>query len=176
MQKREQMTIILKSERGGKLLRFPLILLHFVNSIIYIAVETKGPRVRASSASLHCGPWARDIYPSLLLVQPRKTRLCLTERLLMWRKESNQTNIAVAQWKSAWLETEGLWVWASQASLSKTHYSLLSTGSTQEDPSRYSWKIVDWDVKKQKIRNSQNSYSVLVLQHKVFPALYKSLF
>ena len=33
-----------------------------------------------------------DCYnPSLVLVQPRKTRPCLTERLLMGRKESNQT-------------------------------------------------------------------------------------
>ena len=32
------------------------------------------------------------MYPSLVLVQPRKTRPCLTERLLMGRKESNQTN------------------------------------------------------------------------------------
>ena len=30
--------------------------------------------------------------PSIVLVQPRKTRPCLTERLLMGRKESNQTN------------------------------------------------------------------------------------
>ena len=43
-------------------------------------------------ASLCCGPQARHIYPSLVLVQPRKTRPCLTERLLMGRKESNQTN------------------------------------------------------------------------------------
>ena len=50
------------------------------------------PRVRASPASLRCGPLARHIYPSLVLVQPRKTRPCLTERLLMGRKESNQTN------------------------------------------------------------------------------------
>ena len=52
----------------------------------------EGPRVRASPASLRCGPWARHIYPSLVLVQPRKTRPCLTERLLMGRKESKQTN------------------------------------------------------------------------------------
>ena len=32
------------------------------------------------------------IYISLVLVQPRKTRPCLTERLLMRCKESNQTN------------------------------------------------------------------------------------
>ena len=34
----------------------------------------------------------QGIHPSLILVQPRKTRPCLTERLLMGRKESNQTN------------------------------------------------------------------------------------
>ena len=55
-------------------------------------LETEGPRVRASPASLRCGPWARHIYPSLVLVQPRKTRPYITERLLMGRKESNQTN------------------------------------------------------------------------------------
>ena len=58
--------------------------------------KTEGPRVRASPASLLCGPWARHIYPSLVLVQAMKTHPCLTEkslteRLLMGRKESNQT-------------------------------------------------------------------------------------
>ena len=47
------------------------------------------PRVRASRA--------RHIYLSLVLVQPRKSRPCLTERLLMGRKESNQTNISSLQ-------------------------------------------------------------------------------
>ena len=51
----------------------------------------------ASPASLRFGPWARHIYPSLVLVQPRKTRPCLTERFLMWHKESNQTNLASEQ-------------------------------------------------------------------------------
>ena len=36
-------------------------------------------------------PWARHINSSLVLVQPRKTRPYITERLLMGRKESNQT-------------------------------------------------------------------------------------
>ena len=40
----------------------------------------------------HRRPWARHIYPSLVLVQPRKTRPYITERLLLGRKESNQTN------------------------------------------------------------------------------------
>ena len=31
------------------------------------------------------------MYPRLVLAQLRKTRLCLTERLLMGRKKSNQT-------------------------------------------------------------------------------------
>ena len=37
-------------------------------------------------------PWARHFNPSLVLVQPRKTSPFITERLLMGRKESNQTN------------------------------------------------------------------------------------
>ena len=53
---------------------------------------TEGPRVRASPASLLYGPWARHIYPSLVLVQPRKTRPFLTERLLKGRKKSNQSS------------------------------------------------------------------------------------
>ena len=44
-----------------------------------------------SPASLRCGPYARHIYPSLVLVKPRKIRPYITERLLMGRKESNQT-------------------------------------------------------------------------------------
>ena len=34
---------------------------------------------------------SKNNYPSLVLVQPRKTRPYITERLLMGRKESNQT-------------------------------------------------------------------------------------
>ena len=40
---------------------------------------------------------------------------------------------------------------------SKTLYALLSIGSTQEDSSRYDWKIVDLDVKNQ---NEQNWYAI----------------
>ena len=39
--------------------------------------------------------WARHINPSLVLVQPRKTRPYMTEILLMGRKESNQIKILV---------------------------------------------------------------------------------
>ena len=34
---------------------------------------------------------SKNINPSLVLVQPRKTRPFITERLLMGRKDSNQT-------------------------------------------------------------------------------------
>ena len=44
------------------------------------------------TASLRSGPLARHIPPSLVLVQPRETRHCLTEKLFMGRKESNQIN------------------------------------------------------------------------------------
>ena len=71
---------------------------------------TEGPRVWASRGSLHCGPWARHINPSLVLVQPRKTCPYITKRLLMGRKESNQTNKnppllqgTEAAWKTVWI-------------------------------------------------------------------------
>ena len=51
--------------------------------------QDQGPSVRASPASLRC---ASRINPSLVLVQPRKTCPFITERLLMGRKESNQSN------------------------------------------------------------------------------------
>ena len=61
-------------------------------SVVECLTGDREAAVRASPASLRCGPWARHIYPSLELVQPRKTHPCLTERLLMGHKESNQTN------------------------------------------------------------------------------------
>ena len=53
-------------------------------------------------------------------------------------------------------------------SLSKTFYPLLSTGSTQENPSWHDWKNVDWDVKdqnKQKklSRGFKDCHEILVL-------------
>ena len=52
---------------------------------------TEGLRVRASPASLCCVLEQDTLNPSLVLVQPRRTRPFITERLLMGRKESNQT-------------------------------------------------------------------------------------
>ena len=41
---------------------------------------------------------SKNINPSLVLVQPRKTRPFITERLLMGRKASNQTNKNIPHW------------------------------------------------------------------------------
>ena len=50
----------------------------------------------------HCVvSFSKNINPSLVLVQPKKTRPFITERLLMGRKESNQTNISKRQSKLA---------------------------------------------------------------------------
>ena len=56
---------------------------------------------------------SKNINPSLVLVQPRKTRPFITERLLMGRKESNQTKpdftskdktkYVDIKWKAPWL-------------------------------------------------------------------------
>ena len=50
---------------------------------------------------------SKNINPSLVLVQPRKTRPFITERLLMGRKESNQTNkqdpkAVFQRWRTPW--------------------------------------------------------------------------
>ena len=48
---------------------------------------------QADSHRRHCVvSLSKNINPSLVLVQPRKTRPFITERLLMGRKESNQAN------------------------------------------------------------------------------------
>ena len=54
--------------------------------------STEGLRVRASPASLPCVLEQGHINPSLVLVQPRKTRPYITQGLLMGCKELNQTN------------------------------------------------------------------------------------
>ena len=56
-------------------------------------VLDSGPKGRGFQPHRH--HWvvslSKNINPSLVLVQPRKTRPCITERLLMGHKESNQT-------------------------------------------------------------------------------------
>ena len=86
------------------------------------------PRVRASPASLRCGPWARHIYPSLVLVQPKKTRPCLTERLLMGRKESNKKTHD--QWNSYHCTSDSyrkaLFLWHNHCITLRKRYKVLN--------------------------------------------------
>ena len=56
-----------------------------LNSCFQNPSESSGTGYKDSSSRIL-------FYLSLVLVQPRKTRPCLTERLLMGLKESNQTN------------------------------------------------------------------------------------
>ena len=53
---------------------------------------------------------SKNINPSLILVQPRKTRPFITERLLMGRKESNQTNkqISITSMQKELIDTQFL--------------------------------------------------------------------
>ena len=53
---------------------------------------------------------SKNINPSLVLVQPRKTRPFITERLLMGRKESNQTNkqISIPSMQKEFIDTQFL--------------------------------------------------------------------
>ena len=55
---------------------------------------TREPGAADSSLTGFTALWSlsKNINPSLVLVQPRKTCSFITERLLMGRKESNQTN------------------------------------------------------------------------------------
>ena len=57
--------------------------------VLYSRVKGRGfePHWRHCVVSL-----SKTINPSLVLVQPRNTRPFITERMLMGRKESNQTN------------------------------------------------------------------------------------
>ena len=55
-------------------------------------LETERPEGSSLTCVTVLCPWAWLTYPSLVLVQPRKTRPYITWRLLMGCKESNQTN------------------------------------------------------------------------------------
>ena len=73
---------------------------------------------------------SKNINPSLVLVQPRKTRPFITERLLMGRKESNQTNKSlylVCNEKNAFFTSEQPKrhkLWSCQKMCDALHYLL----------------------------------------------------
>ena len=51
--------------------------------------------------------------------------------------------------------------------MSKTLHPLLSTGSTQEDPSQHDWKIVSWDVKNQNKQTKNRTVKQAIAHLKV---------
>ena len=50
--------------------------------------------------------------------------------------------------------------------MSETHLSLLSTGSTDEDPSQHNGKIVDWVVKNQIKQTNVHSMEDFIMKAK----------
>ena len=69
-------------------------LINYLKSMLSGRVLDWRPRGRGFEPyRCHCVvSLSKNINPSLVLVQPRKNRPYITERLLMERKESNQTN------------------------------------------------------------------------------------
>ena len=64
--------------------------------LLILGAQWQSGRLRGREFEPHWGhcvmSLSKNINPSLVLVQPRKTRSFITERLLMGGKESNQTN------------------------------------------------------------------------------------
>ena len=61
-------------------------------SVVECLTRDRGDACSSLTGVTALCPWANYINPSLVLVQPRKTRSYITERVLMGRKESQQTN------------------------------------------------------------------------------------
>ena len=76
--------------------QFEQILSYILQGVQWLSGRVLDLRPRGCGFELHrhhCIVFlSKNINPSLVLVQPRKTRPYVTERLLMGRKESNQTN------------------------------------------------------------------------------------
>ena len=81
--------------------------MHLFGHILYVGAQWLSGRVLDSRPKgrgferhrRHCiVSLSKNINPSLELVQPRKTRPFITERLLMGRKESNQTKNILYVW------------------------------------------------------------------------------
>ena len=64
----------------------------FIKGAQWLSGRVLYSRPRGRGFKPHCVvSLSKNVYPSLVLVQPRKTRAFITERLLMGPKESNQT-------------------------------------------------------------------------------------
>ena len=77
----------------------------------------------------HCVVVLEHIHPSIVLVQPRKTRPYITERLLMGHKESNKQN--KCQWSCS----------ATETSLSIEHFDVARNAIHSYMGSEYQWSM-----------------------------------
>ena len=73
----------------------PFIIVNDIREAQWLSGRALDSRPRGRGFEPHRGhcvvSLSKSINPSLVLVQPRKTRPSITERVLMGRKESNQT-------------------------------------------------------------------------------------
>ena len=78
-------------------IKLSLLFMTIVVGAQWFSGRVLGTRPRGRGFEPHGRHWvvslSKNIYPSLVLVQPRKTCPFITERLLMGCKESNQTKI-----------------------------------------------------------------------------------
>ena len=67
-------------------------------SVVECLTQDKGAAGSSLTGITVLCPWARHIYPSLVLVQPRNTHPNITENCWLVCKESNQTNNQKNRW------------------------------------------------------------------------------
>ena len=72
---------------------------------------------------------SKNIYPSLVLVQPRKTHPFITERLLMGRKESNQTKQIDSNFLCYFFQDNRTWIPSLSPIVIRKPISILASGS-----------------------------------------------
>ena len=88
---------------------------------------------------------SKNINSSLVLVQPRKTRPFITEKLLMGRKESNQTNKKSIS-KSIWRSETVVFIHKAYAIIVQSMNSLGQNLKEEFTSSRTDLRTVDLDL------------------------------
>ena len=130
-------------------------------SVVYCSTWDRGATGLSLTGVTALCPWARHINPSLVLVQPRKTRPFIIERLLMEPKKSNQTNTQVCLYSCTnlqltWYEYPvytRLEHWELQILYQYTlsgrykHHTYPITLSIMETPKQILWQTVKTQMK-----------------------------
>ena len=82
--------VVIKKEAFNE--NLPTIMREHSSSVVECLTRDRGAAGSSLTGVTELWSLSKNIDPSLVLVQPRKTHPFITERLLMGRKESNQTN------------------------------------------------------------------------------------